>query len=59
MWNPIRKEGNPIKSEEINTLINKLKVLKVRREGVKSKAKRPIEYDDFINLLQIIKVDVL
>ena len=57
IWDPIRKEGNPTRSDGINKLINKVLLHEVRGEGVRSKAKRPIEYEEFISILTIVKTD--
>ncbi|ETK73968.1 hypothetical protein L915_19155 [Phytophthora nicotianae] len=50
-WDPIRSEGNPTRSKAVNAVIKKVKRCEVRREGVQSAARRPIEYEEFINLL--------
>ncbi|KUF81643.1 hypothetical protein AM588_10000277 [Phytophthora nicotianae] len=50
-WDPIRNEGNPTRSETVNAVIKKVKRCEVRREGVQSAARRPIEYGEFLNLL--------
>ncbi|ETO84830.1 hypothetical protein F444_01297 [Phytophthora nicotianae P1976] len=50
-WDPIRSEGNPTRSEAVNAVIKKVKRCEVRREGVQPAARRPIEYEEFINLL--------
>ncbi|ETN00948.1 hypothetical protein PPTG_17274 [Phytophthora nicotianae INRA-310] len=50
-WDPIRSEGNPTRSEAVNAVIKKVKRCEVRGEGVQSAARRPIEYEEFINLL--------
>ncbi|KAI9981083.1 hypothetical protein PInf_010492 [Phytophthora infestans] len=51
-WDPIRNEGNPTRSEAVNAVIKKVKRSEVRREGVQSAARRPIEYEEFLNLLE-------
>ncbi len=53
-WDPIQKEGNPTRSSEVNELIKRVMKFEVRREGVKSHARRPIEYEEFLNLLKLI-----
>ena len=55
IWDPIQKEGNPTQSSEVNDVITKVKKFKVRREGVVSKARRPIEYDEFIDLMKVLQ----
>ena len=57
IWDPIRKEGNPTRSSEVNDVITKVKKFEVRKEGVVSKARRPLEYDEFINLMKMLRND--
>ncbi|KAG6617101.1 uncharacterized protein IUM83_04870 [Phytophthora cinnamomi] len=54
-WDPIRKEGNATRSELVNKVIKTVKRFEVRREGVQSAARRPIEYEEFINLLEVVR----
>jgi Transcriptional activator of glycolytic enzymes len=56
--NPIRKEGNPTKSSEVNEFIKKVMKCEVRKEGAKSHARRPIEYDEFINVLDLVRGNI-
>lgn len=56
-WDPIRKEGNPTRSDEVNDLIKRVIRFEVRREGVESNARRAIEYDEYLNLLTIARMD--
>jgi preprotein translocase subunit Sss1 len=51
VWDEIRKEGNPTKSEAINDLIKKIEKHEVRGTGVATTARRPIEWDEYIMLL--------
>ena len=55
IWDPIQKEGNPTRSSEVNDVITKVKKFEVRKEGVVSKARRPLEYDEFINLIKMLQ----
>jgi hypothetical protein len=52
-WDPISLIGNPKKSKELNGLINGIKKFECRREGVPSQARRPIEFEEFKNLLDV------
>jgi len=54
-WDPIRKEGNPTRSEYVNAVIKRVKRSEVRGEGVQSAARRPIEYEEFINVLEQVR----
>ncbi|ETP22302.1 hypothetical protein F441_04352 [Phytophthora nicotianae CJ01A1] len=53
----ILDEGNPTRSEAVNQLIKTVKRFEVRREGVLSSARRPIEYDEFRDLLTFVQND--
>ncbi|KAE8904884.1 hypothetical protein PF003_g11244 [Phytophthora fragariae] len=53
-WDPIRKEGNPTRSELVNNVIKTVKRFEVRCQGVQSAARRPIEYEEFVNLLTLV-----
>ncbi|ETN12610.1 hypothetical protein PPTG_08711 [Phytophthora nicotianae INRA-310] len=57
-WMNHRAYGsNPTRSEAINQLIKTVKRFEVRREGVLSSARRPIEYDEFRDLLTFVQND--
>ncbi|ETM43546.1 hypothetical protein L914_11065 [Phytophthora nicotianae] len=56
-WDNVRHEGNPTRSEAVNQLIKTVKRFEVRREGVLSSARRPIEYDEFRDLLTLVRND--
>ncbi|ETN18607.1 hypothetical protein PPTG_21583 [Phytophthora nicotianae INRA-310] len=52
-WDPIRNEGNPTRSDLVNAVIKKVKRSEIRREGVQSAARRPVDYEEFIRLLKL------
>ena len=54
-WDKIRKEGNPTRSQDVNRLIKILKKKEVRGQGISSKARRPFEYREFINILESVR----
>lgn len=56
-WDPISKQGNPTRSEEVNNVIKAVKKSEVRHEGVLTSATRPIEYEELISLLKILRTD--
>lgn len=58
-WDSINQLGNPTRSIEVNELINKIKKHEVRKEGAVSQAVRALEYDEFINILTIIRTQNL
>ena len=47
VWVSGRNEGNPTRSIEVNSLIKRIKKKEVRKQGVLSKAKRPLTEDKF------------
>ncbi|KAL8019420.1 putative DNA breaking-rejoining enzyme, catalytic core, integrase-like, catalytic domain superfamily [Plasmopara halstedii] len=54
-WDPIRQEGNLTRSDSVNMLIKQIKKAEVRKEGVASSARRPLEYMEFLSLLSTIR----
>ena len=51
VWDDVRKEGNPTKSQAVNDLIKKIERHEVRGTGVATTARRPIEWEEYIMLL--------
>ena len=45
-WNVQTKQGNPMKSVAVNNLIKKANKLEVRKLGVSSQARRPLEIEE-------------
>ncbi|KAL3657121.1 hypothetical protein V7S43_018033 [Phytophthora oleae] len=56
-WDPVTAQGTPTRSDAVNKLIKKVKRFEVRREGVGSNARRPIEFDEFVNLLKLVRAE--
>ncbi|KAG1713439.1 hypothetical protein DVH05_001226 [Phytophthora capsici] len=54
-WDPVTEQGNPTRSDAVNKLIQKVKKFEVRHEGAESKVRRSVEFDEFINLLQLVR----
>jgi hypothetical protein len=54
-WDIIRAEGNPTKSLAVNEVIKEVKLHEVRKQGVASQARRPLEYDEFLSILHLIR----
>lgn len=48
-------QGNPTKSEAVNSLIRLVKKFEVRGEGKDSQAKRPLRQDEFLKTLELLK----
>ena len=57
-WDVIRKEGNPTTADEVNALLAKIKKHEVRRQGVESQARRPLEFAEFLNILKIARTEL-
>lgn len=54
VWDPIRNEGNPTRSDSVNQLIRAVMKSEVRRQGAQSCARRPLEFDEFLCLLSMV-----
>ena len=49
-WDDVSERGNPTRSSAVNKLISKIKKHEVRGTGVKSQARRAVEWEEFINV---------
>lgn len=54
-WDPVAMQGNPTRSDDVNKLIKRVKRFEVRREGAESKARRSFEFDEFMNVLTLVR----
>jgi len=54
-WDDNEQRGNPTKSTAVNRMIQRVKFFEVRREAVGSKARRPMEWEEFIMMLVLIR----
>jgi hypothetical protein len=54
-WDDIYERGNPTRSSAVNDVITKVKKYEVRREGVTSAARRPLEWEEFYLLLVLVR----
>ncbi|KNC84962.1 hypothetical protein SARC_02817 [Sphaeroforma arctica JP610] len=52
-WDPVDMMGNPTKSKDVNDLLKTIERAELRAEGKDDAAKRPIEYDEFRQILAI------
>lgn len=50
-WDETNQNGNPTRAREINDLIKAVRKKEVRRQGVPSHARRPMERDEFQQIL--------
>jgi hypothetical protein len=54
VWDEVRKEGNPTKSQAVLGLIKEIERHEVRGMGVASAARCPMEWDEYIMLLGLL-----
>jgi hypothetical protein len=54
-WDDIYQRVNPTRSGAVNAVITKVKKYEVRREGVASAARRPLEWEEFYLLLALVR----
>ena len=57
VYNELSNQGNPTRSREVNDLIKRVKKKEVRRQGVASSARRPMEDLEFRHLVQLLRAD--
>lgn len=55
MWDPVSRVGNLTRSQRVNDVISVLKRKQVRKLGVKTQARRPLEYREFLNVLNVVR----
>ena len=53
-WDEVNCRGNPTKSKLVNSLIKDLVKVECKDLGVKSKARRAMEYKEFLTLLKLV-----
>jgi hypothetical protein len=54
-WDDITQKGNPTRSKAVHHMIQKVKVHEVRGTGVKSNARRAVEWEEFVNVLVVVR----
>ncbi len=54
-WDPVNHFCNPTRSEALNAVISKVKKFEVRKQGVETLARQPLEYKEYKNILRLIK----
>ena len=54
-WNEITGFGNPTRSQAVNNMINRVKRLEVRGQGVPSQARRPLRMDEYRSLISKLR----
>ena len=56
-WNVETKTGNPTRSVPVNQLIRRVKKDEVRKRGKSSCARRPLEYEEFEKMVEMIRAN--
>lgn len=54
-WDELGRVGNPTRSSVVNSVIKKVQKYEVRKQGADSQCRRPIEYQEFIQILELLK----
>jgi hypothetical protein len=54
-WDDITQKGNPTRSRAVHHMIQKVKVHEVRGMGVQSNARRAVEWEEFVNVLVVVR----
>ena len=54
-WSTKRQEGNPTQSDPVQDVTDKGKRLEAQNQGIESKARRPLELQEFLQLLSNIR----
>ena len=55
VWNELSNVGNPTRCTEINHLIKKVKKKEVRKQGVPSRARRPMTHEEFLQTHETLR----
>jgi hypothetical protein len=54
-WDDITQKGNPTGLRAVHHMIQKVKVHEVRGKGVKSNARHAVEWEEFVNVLVVVR----
>jgi integrase len=54
-WDDVSKQGNPTKSQLVNQVIKRVMLGEVRKEGAPTKKVRPLEYEEFLNIVEVLR----
>ena len=54
-WDEVNGRGNPTKSMKVNQFIKDLVNVECHERGVSSQARRPIEFNEFLNILRLAR----
>jgi hypothetical protein len=54
-WDPVNNMGNPTRSLKVLKAIYDVNKFEVRHQDTPTQVRRPIEYDEFLNVLDIVR----
>lgn len=54
-WDEVGRVGNPTRSPLVNSVVKKVQKYEVRKQGADSQCRRPIEYQEYIQILDLLK----
>jgi hypothetical protein len=54
-WDPVNNVGSPTQSLKVLKAINDVNTFEVRHQGTPTQIQRPIEYNEFLNVLDIVR----
>ena len=55
-WDDVTKQGNPTRSVAVNDVITAVIRFEVRRQGVPSQSRRELEYTEYLQLLEMVRI---
>lgn len=54
-WDNITRVGNPTRCAQVNGVVKKVQKYEVRKQGADPQSRRPLEYAEFIQILELLK----
>ena len=54
-WDEVGRAGNPTRSSLVNSVVKRVQKYEVRKQGADSQCRRPIEYEEYIQILELLK----
>ena len=56
-WDNITRIGNPTRCAQVNGVVKKVQKFEVRKQGADPQSRRPLEYAEFIQILELLKIN--
>ena len=56
-WDNITRIGIPIRCAQVNGVVKKVHKFEVRKQGADAQSRRPLEYAEFIQILELLKTN--